>query len=169
MLAAAWAYTMANMDAEAAGALIPAAAGWVEQNLLRDGEDDRALLARWAAGQVFRDLGRWGIDAEVYEASASLYTPADAPPLPGLPTDGPLYRRTVWGNCTFETLPPERRRGLTRWSSWVTAGLYWTDGIRPLPAVERLARAETGAKPGAGLEKAFETCVEAGTMVKEEK
>jgi hypothetical protein len=165
LLAAAWAYVMAAMDDSAAGQLIGPAAGWVEANLLQDGEDDAAALRGWAAGGVLRDLGRWGVSRTLFEPAASRFAESGAPPLPDLPADGPVYKRTVWGTCTYETLPVPRRGGLSRWSEAAAAGLYWTDGRRPLAAVERLARAETGTLPEGGLGRVMEGGLEAGTLV----
>lgn len=187
LFAAAWAYLMASMDDSLAGQLIGPAAAWLERELLgptgpgvdrlRDqkpgppsaatqAEDDALRLRRWAAARVLRDLGRWGVDEAIYEPAAAGFAPTDAEPLPGLPAQGPVYSRTVWGTCTCETLPRERRMGLFPWSRWLTSGLYWCDGRRPLAVVERLARAETGTPPDTGLAEPFDRCVEAGTMLK---
>jgi hypothetical protein len=167
LLTAAWAYAMASMDERLAAEVIGPATEWIDENIIRPGADDPALLPRWVGGRMLRDLARWGVSHSVYEPAAAKYAAADAPPLPDLPTDGPRYIRSTWGTCTFETLPAERRRDLSRWSAWITAGLYWNDGRRPLPAVERLARAETGTKPESSLKNAFEACVEAGMMVQD--
>jgi len=165
LLAAAWAYAMASLDGRSAAQLVGPATEWIGNCVLRDGNDDPALLSRWVAGRGLRSMARWGIHQSVYEPFAAEYASPDAEPLPGLPSGGPRYARTVWGTCTFETLPVERRKGLSRWSSWINTGLYWSNGEMPLPAVERLARAETGAAPDASLEQGFDACVEAGTMV----
>lgn len=166
LLTAAWAYLMATLGTHSAGTLIGPASQWVEANVVRKTDGDSLRLSQWAGGRALRDLARWGVDPAVYEGAASKLAAAGAEPLDNLPSAGPIYRRTVWGTCTFETLPHERRTGLSRWSNWTTAGMYWTDGRRPLQAVERLARAESGAKPEATLKPAFDACVEAGTMVK---
>jgi len=155
------------MDDRLAGELIAPATKWIAENVVRDGADDRARLSRWVAGRILRDLARWGVSESVYEPAAAKFSAAGAPPLPDLPAEGPRYVRRTWGTCTFETLPPARRGGLSRWSGWQAAGLYWTDGARPLPAVERLARAETGAKPDATLRRTIEACLEAGLMIED--
>ncbi len=165
VLTACWAYLMATLDTTSAGALVGPAIQWIDRNILRAGDDDAARLSRWAAGRMLRDLSRWKVDRAVWEDAAASYCPPEAEPLDGLTaSSGPTYRRTVWGACTFETLAHERRAGLSRWSTWLASGLYWCDGRRPLAAVERLARAETAAKPEASLKKGFDACVEAGTM-----
>jgi len=167
LMTATWAYAMASMDDALAGALVAPATAWIDGNIVRAGDDDPAVLSRWVAGRILRDLSRWGVSASVFESAAAKYASADAEPLPDLPTEGPRFFRRTWGTCTFETLPPERRGGLSCWSGWINAGLYWNDGHRPLPAVERLARAETGAKPDASLRRAFDACLEAGLMVQD--
>jgi len=166
VLTATWAYLMASMDDKLAGELIGPAAKWVDENLL-GGAGDAEHLRRWAAGGLFRDLARWGVSESVYEPTAAKYVAAGAPPLPDLPAEGPRYVRAAWGTCTLETLPVERREGFSRWSGWQAAGGYWNDGIRPLPAVERLARAEAGGMPEAGLKPFFEACIEAALMVQD--
>jgi hypothetical protein len=166
LFAAAWADAMASMDDASAERLLAPAAEWLGREVARGGDDDAALLSRWAAARSLRDLARWGVSQEVYEPAAARFAPRDAEPLPGLPSDGPRYARTVWGTCTCETLPRERRMGLFPWSRWLTSGLYWCDGRRPLAAIERLARAETGNPPDMGLAEPFERCIEAGTMLK---
>ncbi|MGQ9661937.1 MAG: M28 family peptidase [Kiritimatiellia bacterium] len=164
LLAAVWAYLMASLDADLAQDLIASACLWIDRNIVRHGETDAAFLSRWAAAKIVRDLARWEIGPALYEPYAARYAPPDAPPLPNLPTEGRTYVRRVWGTCTWETLPPERRKGLSRWSNFIASGLYWTDGQRPLAAVERLARAETEPKSDNGLRFALDACVEAGTM-----
>jgi len=167
VLTAAWAYAIASMDDRLAGAMIPPAARWVDENIVKTGDDDPAALSRWVAGRIFRDLSRFGVGESVYETAATEYCPADAPPLPDLPIGAPRYCRTTWGTCTFETLPAEKRRGLSRWSGTLNSGLYWTDNVRPLAAVERLMRAETGAKGETNLAGLVEACLEAGLMVED--
>jgi hypothetical protein len=167
LLTAAWAYTMASLDSSTARVLVPTAVPWIEANILRQGTDDPARLSRWASARVLRDLRRWGVQADVYEPPAGSICPPGAPPLDDLPTAGPVYERSIWGTCTYETLTAERRVGLSRWSEAVTAGLYWNDGARPLGAVERLAAAEKEAE-GVHLTRAFQACVEAGTMTRTE-
>ncbi len=166
VLTAAWAYAMASMDGELAAQLLPPAAAWLEENLL-GGEGDAALLRSWAAGQALRSLRRWGVSESLYEPAAAKYAPAEAPPLPELPAEGPRYVRRTWGTATLETLRPEQREGFSRWSNWQTAGLYWTDGRRALPAVERLTQAETGGLPKGGLMHFYEACLEAGLLVED--
>ena len=166
VLTASWAYALATLDDRLAGEIVAPAAKWLEENLLGS-EGDAEHLRRWAAAGVFRDLARWNISESVYESAAGRYVPPGAPPLPDLPAAGPRYRRTTWGTSTLETLPVERRKGFSRWSSWTAAGLYWTDGRRPLPAVERLVRAETGSLPANGLGPYVERCIEAGLLVED--
>ena len=161
-LIAAWAYTMANLDDAAATALLPDVTAWIDTHLLIDGDDDPARLRRWVAGGMLRHAIRLGASASVVEPAAARYAGPDAAPLPGLSDDGPRYRRTTWGTCTFETLPADRKQGLGRWQGWLAAALFWTDGQRTVPAIERLARAEAGRIPEGGLEPVFETLVEAG-------
>lgn len=166
VLTAAWAYAMASMDDKLAGELAAPAAKWIEENVL-GGEGDAADLRRWAAAAAFRDLARWGVSESIYEPAAAKYAPAGAPPLADLPADGPRYIRSTWGTATLETLPVERRKGFSRWSNWAASGLYWTDGRRPLAAVERLVKAETGGLPKEGLTPYFQACIEAGLMVED--
>ncbi len=165
LLIAAWAYTMATMNDDAAQALIEPAAKWIDANIVTTGADDAARLSRWAAGRTLRDLARFGVSESVFEKAAAEYAPAGAPPLPDLSAGGPVYKRTVWGTCTYETLPVERRAGLSRWSPAATAGLYWTDGVRTLPAVERLARAELGPDAKLDTQRLIEGNLESGTLV----
>ncbi|OPX21579.1 MAG: hypothetical protein B1H04_06430 [Planctomycetales bacterium 4484_123] len=167
VLAAAWAYAMACLDDSSARQLLAPAKAWIDQTIVKAGQDDPALLSRWVAGRMLRDLRRWGISEGVYEPTAADYCPADAEPLPDLPTTGPRYVRTTWGTCNFSQAPPERRKGLSCWSGTINAGLYWNDGRRPLAAVERLAAAETGAKSGVKLREVFEVALEAGLMVQD--
>jgi hypothetical protein len=155
---------MASIDSVWGRSLVGPAALWLSRELVREGDDDAALLSRWAAAGVLRDLARWRVRRAVYEPAAACFSPRDADPLPGLAADGTVYTRTVWGTCTCETLPRERRMGLFPWSRWLTSGLYWCDGRRPLAAVERLARAETGTPSDTGLAEPFDRCVEAGRM-----
>jgi len=162
LLAAGWAYAMADMDDRLAESLIPAAARWIDRHVLAGAGGDAGRLRQWAGGRILRDLARWGVRASTYEPAASRYCPADAPPLDDLPTAGPRLARRTWGTCTLETLPPDRVTGLSRWSSWQAAALYWSHAGRPLPAVERLTRAEVGEVPPGGIEKLAEACVEAG-------
>jgi hypothetical protein len=79
-----------------------------------------------------------------------------------LPAAGRRFIRRTWGTCTLETLPPDRTRGLGRWSLWQAAGLYWNHSGRTLAAAERLTRAEVGQCPEGGLLRLMEACVEAG-------
>jgi len=130
----------------------------------RAGRPRRRLDRR---GNRLRDLGRWGVPESVYEQAACRYAPADAPPLPDLPTEGPRYIRRTWGTCNFETLPAEKRQGLSCWSATINSGFYWCDGKRPLPALERLAAAETGNAKGVDLTRPFEAALEAGIMVED--
>jgi len=166
-LTAAWAYTLASLDETSAGELVAPAAAWIDEEIAKEGGDDPALLSRWVAGRILRDLGRWGVPESVYEQAACRYAPADAPPLPDLPTEGPRYIRRTWGTCNFETLPAEKRQGLSCWSATINSGFYWCDGKRPLPALERLAAAETGNAKGVDLTRPFEAALEAGIMVED--
>lgn len=166
LLTAAWAYAMASMDDKLAGELIAPAVKWIDANVL-GGEADAERLRRWSAAGVLRDLARWGVSESIYEPAAAEYSPAGAPPLPDLPTQGPRYVRTTWGTATLETLPADRREGFSRWSGWQTAALYWNDGRRPIAAVERLAKAEAGGMPETGLKPFYEACIEAGLMVED--
>ena len=167
LMTAAWAYSMADMDDELAREILAPATDWIDENIIRAGDDDAADLSRWVAGRTLRDLGRWGVSQSVYEPAAAKYALPDADPLSDLPAKGPRYFRTTWGTATLETLPLDRRGSHSRWSGWQTAGLYWNDGHRPLPAVERLARAETGGKPEQKLGPFFAKCLEAGLMVED--
>ena len=162
LLAAAWAYLMADLDDRSARSVLPAAERWTDEHVLPADDADAAALRRWAAGRMLRDLARWDVSPSVYEAQAARYAPADAEPLAGLPAEGPRLARRTWGTCTLETLAPDRTRGLSRWSLWQAAALYWMDGRRPLAAVERLARAEVGRPPQGRMARLAEACVEAG-------
>ena len=166
VLAAAWAYALATMDDALAAEMLPGATAWLEANVL-GGEGDAAELNRWAAGRALRDLARFGVTESVFGAAADKYSPADAPPMAGLPTDGPRFIRRTWGTATLETLPVADRKGFTRWSGWGTAALYWTDGRRSLPAIERLAAAECGSVPKQGLAPYFDVCRAAGLLVED--
>ena len=166
LLVAAWAYTMATLDDASARPLIEPAAAWIDANTITAGDDDRAMLSRWVAARTLRDLARFGVSESVFEPAAAQYAFAGAPPLPDLPTDGPVYERRVWGTCTYETLPLERRAGLSRWSESATSALYWTDGKRTLPAIERLVLAETGKLPPDGLARVVEGGLENGTLAR---
>ncbi|MCX7591106.1 MAG: M28 family peptidase [Kiritimatiellae bacterium] len=164
LLTATWAYIMASLDADTVAHLLVPAAEWCDRDLVQAGETDAAKLSRWAGSRMFTDLARWDIAPGIYQPFAVRYAPTNSSPLADLPTTGRIYRRRVWGTCTFETLPPEKRKGLSRWSNFTASGLYWTNGTRPLSAVERLARAETDASTDKTLRPAFEAAVEAGTM-----
>ncbi|HET6429331.1 MAG TPA: M28 family peptidase, partial [Phycisphaerae bacterium] len=166
-LTAAWAYTMASLGETSAAELIAPAAAWIDGEIVKEGDDDPARLSRWVAGRILRDLTRWDVPESVYEQPAARYAPADAPPLPDLPAEGPRYIRRTWGTSTFERLPAEKRKGLSCWSATINSGFYWCDGKLPLPALERLASAETGNNKGVNLRHAFEAALEAGIMVED--
>jgi hypothetical protein len=162
LLAAAWAYVMASLDDRSARSLLAPAARWIDENVVPADDPAGAELRRWAAGRMLRDLGRWGIQAAVYEAEAARYAPASAEPLADLPREGPRLVRRTWGAYTLETLPAERAGRFSRWSHEQAASLYWCDGRRPLAAVERLARAELGKVSEGRLAALAEACIEAG-------
>jgi hypothetical protein len=162
VLVTAWAYAMAGLDEKLARSLLPAAERWIDAHLLPAGDADASRLRRWAAGRMLREPARWGLAPAVLEPAAARYGPAGAAPLDGLPADGPRYARRTWGTCTLETLPAERTEGLSRWNAWQNAALFWTDGRRPVAAVERLVRAEVGRAPEGGVARLMEACVEAG-------
>jgi hypothetical protein len=167
LLTAAWAYTMASLDERVAAALLPGAVEWIDSAIIRPaGPDpkaqDAAHLRRWTAAGILRDLGRWGVPSSLYESHAARYAPADAPPLPDLPAEGPRYARRTWGTCTFEALPIPQRR-FSRWSDGCASALYWTDGLRPLAAIQRLVAAETGRTADIG--PLFESCLQAALAV----
>jgi hypothetical protein len=161
LLAAAWAYVMASLDSAPARLLVPAAVRWTDGHVIPSQGADARALRRWTAAGMLRDLHRWGVPESVYEAEAARYWLAGAPPLPDLSGEGPRFRRRTYGTCTLETLPPERTQGLSRWSLWQAAALYWTDGRRPMADIERLVRAEVGRVPDGGLAHLMEACVEA--------
>ena len=161
LLVAAWAYTMADLDDRHVAALLPAAARWIDEQLQADREGDALELRRWVAGRMLREPARWGVSASIYEAVAARYGPPGGEPLGGLPTGRPRYVRRTWGTCTLETLPAQRTEGLSRWSGWQNAALFWTHGGRSLEAVERLTSAEVGSVPDGALRRLFEACVEA--------
>jgi hypothetical protein len=157
-MTAAWAYLAATLDDASVRALLPEACAWIDRHVI-GGEGDAKTLRSWSAGEALRSLRRLGISTGVTESAASRYSVAGAPPLPGLPTAGPTYRRNVWGTLTFESQPVEQRRW-SRWAGSTISALYWTDGQRPLDAVAKLVAAETGKK--APSEAFFEAMVEAG-------
>jgi hypothetical protein len=161
LLAAAWAYTMADLDEKSARKLVAPAARWLEENIVPAADGDAGALRRWAAAGAVRDLARWGVPASVYESFAAAYAPAGAEPLSELPREGRRLARRQWGAYTFETLPDERARQFSRWSDWQAAALYWCDGRRTVAAAERLARAEIGRIPEGAMERLAEACVEA--------
>jgi len=162
LLVAAWAYVMADLNDRHVRALLPGATAWLDDEMLGEPEGDAMRLRRWAAGRALRDLSRWGVSESVYEPAASKYAPADAGPLDDLPAAGPRYARQTWGTCTLETLDADRTEGLSRWNAWQNAALFWTDGQRGVPAVERLTRAEVGKVPEGAVAKLMDACVEAG-------
>jgi hypothetical protein len=162
LLAAAWAYVMADLNDRLTGMLLLPATRWMERHMLAGPAGDALRLRRWVAGQVLRQPGRWGVSDTIYARAAARYCPIGAGPLDGLPTIGRRYVRTTWGTCTLETLPPGRAEGLSRWSRWQNAALYWNHGDRPLAAVERLTRAEAGSVPDGGVVNLLDACVEAG-------
>lgn len=167
LLAAAWAWQMASIDEAAGGALATAAPAWIDRHILCTAAGaphvgDAALLSRWVAGRMLRDLRRWQVSKDVYEPAASRYAAPNVAPLPRLPKSGPIFRRKVWGSCRLETIPEEQRQGLSCWSDAQAAGLYWTDGKRPLAAVERLTLAETGKLPAGGMQHVYDAAVKAG-------
>jgi len=167
LLVAAWAYAMADLNDAWFRALRPAATRWLDEELLPGGAGEAMRLRHWAAGRVLRDPARWGISGRVLGRTASRYCPRDAGPLDDLPAAGPRYTRRTWGTCTLETLPPERTAGLSRWSRWQNAALFWTHGGRPVAAVERLTRAEIGSVPDGGVQRLMDACVEAGLASRE--
>lgn len=162
ILTATWAYAMAAMSNELVESALPEMVQWLEANVVGgEAGSDAARLRSWAAAACLRDAERFGVEASVFERAAEKYVPAGSAPLEDLPDSGTVYERTAWGTCTFETLPPERSKGLSCWSGWQCAALCWTNGERSVDAVERLARAEGGCPEG-GVERLMEACVEAG-------
>jgi hypothetical protein len=153
---------MAGLDDRLAGGLLPPAAQWIDDRVLPAEGVDALRLRRWVAGRMLRDLGRWNVSPAVYGPHAARYCPAAAGPLDGLPDSGPRLVRRTWGTCTFEGLPPQRAGLFSRWSLRQAAALYWTDGTRPVAAVERLTGAECGPAPEGGLLPLAEACVDAG-------
>jgi len=162
LLAATWAYVLANLDDRTAEWLLPPAVRWIEEQVLPARDADGQMLRRWVAARSLRDLVRWGVSASVYEPAAARYSPAEAPPLADLPAAGPRLVRRTWGTCTFDTLPEDRARAFSRWAMRQAVALYWCHGAWPLAAAERLARAECGLLPEGGLRPLAEVCVEAG-------
>lgn len=164
IVAAAWAYIMADLK-RLAGDFVAPATDWLTQNLAGDGDDDAARLRRHAAGQCLRDLRRFDVPESLYKNAADMFGGDGEPPLPDLPTSGPVYRRKVFGNYTLEGLPESHRPNeFSRWNQWYSCALYWTDGRRSLAAVERLTRAELGDGDHAPLQPYFDACVEAGIV-----
>jgi hypothetical protein len=161
LLVAAWAYVMASMDNGLAAAVLPDALRWIEADLV-GGEGDARQLRLWAAGQVLRDLARWGVAPSLYESPAARYAAPGTAPLVGPDGTGVRFRRKVWGTCTLAGLPECRRDAFSRWSQWQAAALYWTDGQRFLDAVARLVRAELGKAPDREMSDFFQACVESG-------
>jgi hypothetical protein len=169
LLVAAWAYAMADLNADWAVALLPDVVRWIDDQLLGEHAGDALALRRWAAGRALRDLSRWSVPTEVYEPPARPYAPPAAEPLADLPAAGPVYARKTWGTCTLELLPPASREGLSRWNHWQNAALFWTFGGRPLAAVERLTRAEIGDTPEGGVARLLEACCEARLAVRTDR
>lgn len=163
LMLAAWAYTMADMDESSATEMLPAVGQWIDDEFLRRGGDQEAL-DRYQAACLLRDLRKWGISESVYESLAGRYSPAGEPPLAGLPADGPVYARKVWGVPRMEYLPYKRREGLSSWNDPQMAAWFWADGKRSLAAIRRLALAETGTDLGDTAERLFETGVEASIV-----
>lgn len=62
--------------------------------------------------------------------------------------------------------PDSQRQGLTCWDAAQAAGLYWTDGQRPVAAVERLVTAELGKLPHGGMTHVYQAAVAAGVAEK---
>ena len=162
LLATAWAYIMADLDDALMESLLPHATRWAQEQLLPASGEDAMQLRRWVAGRMLRDAGRFGVSASVYGPAAARYCADQAEPLNDLPAAGRRFIRRTWGTCTLETLPPDRTRGLGRWSLWQAAGLYWNHSGRTLAAAERLTRAEVAQCPEGGLLRLMEACVEAG-------
>lgn len=154
LMSAAWAYASASLNDHSASEVLGEAVGWIDRHVVRgdqDAQTDAGMLRRWSAGRMVRSLGQFGISPSVFEQAASRYASADAPPLPDLPTDGPIYRRCRWGPATFESIPLGRRKW-SRWSGIIASALFWTDGQRSVPAVNRLVKAETNQNgPGDDL------------------
>ncbi len=164
IVAAAWAYIMADLQ-RLAGDFVAPAADWLTRNLARAGDDDAARLRRHAAGQCLRDLRRFGVPEGIYKSAADVFSAEGEPPLPSLPATGPVYRRKAFGNYTLEGVPEAHRpEDFSRWGGWYSCVSYWTDGQRSVDAIERLARAEFGPGERAPLQPYFDACVEAGIM-----
>jgi hypothetical protein len=161
LLAAAWTYTLATLDAESAAPLLAPAVAWTRDVLIGAAVGDARRLRKWTAGRVFRDLARWGVDEATYSAAAAQFCAPSAPPLDGLSKSGSRPTRKLWGTHTFDTLPQARREGLSNWSSGLASGLYWCDGQHTLPDLVRLAEAETGQLAGDDIERGIEAGIEA--------
>ncbi len=156
---------MASMNNLSATRLIKPIGQWIDRRVIRtDAGPSTERLTRWAASGIVRDLRQWGVSESVYERAASEYMPVGASPLDDLPADGPRYTRKTWGTCTLDTLKPECRNAMSRWSHIQNAALYWTDGQRTLEAIKRLVAAETGSTASSQLDQFFELCLDAGVM-----
>lgn len=162
LFSAAWGYLLARMDEPLAVALMAPSSAWLQSNVVPANGEDAKRLRRWSAATALRDLARWGVPARAYEPAAALFSPAGAPPLDDLPTGEPLYRRLVWGVPTWDTLPDAERAGLSRWSAWQSATLFWNHPSRSPEAIARLVAADTGLPAGAEVSGLLEKAVQAG-------
>jgi hypothetical protein len=162
LFSAAWGYLLARMDEPLATALLSPASAWLNANVLPAEGGDARRLRRWSAATVLRDLARWGVPSFAYASAADAFALAGASPLDDLPGGGPLFRRTVWGVPTWDALADDERKGLSRWSAWQSAALFWNHPPRSPEAIARLVAADTGLPDGAEVRGLLEKAVAAG-------
>ncbi|HYE08145.1 MAG TPA: DUF4910 domain-containing protein, partial [Planctomycetota bacterium] len=110
LLAAGTAYLMADLDRAWDDRFAADLAAWVDARLLPAATEDGRRLRRWSAARLFADAARWGVPADAIARASARYGDGDAAPLPGLPADGPVYRRATWGTGTFIDQPAHERR-----------------------------------------------------------
>jgi hypothetical protein len=162
LFSAAWGYLLASIDERLTTSLMAPASAWLCSYVLPGESEDAKRLRRWSAAAALRDLERWGVSSRAYETAAAAFAPFGAAPLDNLAAGGPLYRRKIWGVPTWDALADGAREGLSRWSAWQSAALFWNQPPRSAEAIERLVRADTGLPEGADVRGLLEKSAQAG-------
>ncbi len=138
---------------------------WIDAHVLPAATEDGRCLRRWSAAQLFAAAARFAVPATAIARAAAPYGGIGAAPLPDLPTTGAVYRRTTWGTGNFIDQPADQRR-FDCWFATTNAIRYWTDGVRPTGAIDRLVAAELDAPQTVRADDVLADCVAAGVALR---
>jgi len=161
LLVAGIAYLTADLNRVWNDAFVAELHTWIDSHMLPAKTDDGKALRRWSAARLFAAAARFDVPATAVASAAAVYGDLHAPPLPNLPSAGSVYQRTTWGSANFIDIPAEKRR-FECWSSTTNGIRYWTDGVRPTSAIDRLVAAELDAPQTVRADDVLTDCVAAG-------